>query len=207
MQPVSSEVESVSSLNEPIAEMDREAPTEALPPQPEPEEPAAEVESATSDPVADALARFDARLAEAQRLLERQTEIAASLHAENQRLRAGELRQAQGALVVSVLRVFDDIGQMASTASVPESGRDLGLAAEALADALARNGIERTPIEPGAAFNPQVHRIARVESTDDPAGDRTVAQEVRPGFAWADGTVIRFPEVAVLRHVPAPSNA
>jgi molecular chaperone GrpE (heat shock protein) len=196
MQPVSSEDSTVTSPEETIVPAAEETPTldVAEPPVTPPEAP---------DPVVEALARIEDRLAESRRLIERQAEIAANLHAENQRLRAGELRQAQSALIVSVLRVFDDIGQMALTAKLPESREDLGMAAEALADALARNGIERANVEIGAAFDARAHKIAAIEETTDAAADRTVARVVRLGFAWADGTVIRIPDVAVLRHTPA----
>jgi molecular chaperone GrpE (heat shock protein) len=103
--------------------------------------------------------------------------------------------------------VYDDMARMAETAKVPESRDDLGLAAEALADALARNGIERIDVEPDTAFDARAHKIAAVEPTTDAAADRTVAGVVRPGFAWADGTVVRVPEVTVRRHTPAPQSA
>src|SRR5438067_1478038 len=45
--------------------------------------------------IAAALSRIEAQLGESQRLLDRQAEISAKLHAENQVLRAGELRKAQ----------------------------------------------------------------------------------------------------------------
>lgn len=176
-------------------------------PEPEPE-PEPEVALAPEpDPVALALAALEQRVTEHQRLLERQTEVASNLHAENQRLRAGELRQAQSALVTSVLRVLDDVAQMAQTAKSPESGQDLALVAEALTDALERNGIVATPVEPGAPFDARAHRIAFVEPTPEATADRTVARVVRPGFSWADGSVVRLADVAVYRHTPVSQPA
>src|SRR4051794_12917601 len=151
-----------------------------------------------------ALRALTETLAEHQRLIGRQADIAANLHAENQRLRAGELRQAQAALVTSVLRVLDDVTQMAQIAKSPESRGDLALVADALTDALERNGVLAGAVEPGTAFDARAHRIALVEATPDPAADRTVARVVRPGFSWADGSVIRLTDVAVFRHTPDP---
>jgi molecular chaperone GrpE (heat shock protein) len=170
---------------------------------PAPPEPDGEPQAAPEpDGIALALNALTAQLAEHQRLIERQAEVAANLHAENQRLRGGELRQAQSALVTSILRVLDDATQMAQTAKVPESREDLALVAEALTDALERNGVLAGAVEPGAPFDARAHRIALVEATPDPAADRTVARVVRPGFSWADGSVIRLTDVAVFRHTP-----
>jgi|GEM_PF-3216581 molecular chaperone GrpE (heat shock protein) len=200
-EPVIDELEADGIIAvEPLAPTPETPPVPGIEP-PSSAEPEPEPQS-EPDPVESALHALEARLAEHQRLIERQTEVAANLHAENQRLRAGELRQAQAALVASVLRVLDDVAQMAQTAKVPESQTDLGLVADALMDALARNGIVQTVIEHGAPFDARAHRIAVVEPTADAAADRTVARVVRPGFTWADGGVIRLAEVAVFRHSP-----
>lgn len=168
-------------------------------PEPEPEpEPLA--------PVLEAIAELRAQSAESQRLLERQIEIASRLHAENQTLRAGELRQAQQGLVASVLRVFDDLRHMAATAADPTGQRDLALAADALSDALERNGVGVSPIEVGEVFDPKRHKIASVRSTADADANRTVSEVTRPGFAWSDGTVVRVAEVVVFKHDPAASS-
>lgn len=158
------------------------------------------------EPLAEALDELRRQLAEHQRLLDRQIEVAANLHSENQALRAGEVRQAQQGLVSSVLRVFDDLRHMAATASDPAGQRDLGLAADALADALERNGVEVRGVSPGEAFDPKVHKIASVRSTPDPEANRTVAEVVRPGFAWTDGAIVRVAEVVVFKHDAAAAD-
>lgn len=178
--------DSAASVPVPVAE-----------PEPEPEPLA---------PVLDAIAELRAHSAESQRLLERQIEIASRLHAENQTLRAGELRQAQQGLVASVLRVFDDLRHMAATAADAAGQRDLALAADALADALERNGVGVSPIEVGEVFDPKRHKIASVRSTADADANRTVSEVTRPGFAWSDGTVVRVAEVVVFKHDPAASS-
>jgi molecular chaperone GrpE (heat shock protein) len=105
-----------------------DAVAEAQVPEPEPE----------PEPHLELLARFEDRLAESQRLLGRQTEIAASLHEENQRLKVGELRRALAPLVRDVLRVQDDVTAMLDTHADADAGaaRDLDLVRGALLDAL-----------------------------------------------------------------------
>ncbi len=165
-----------------------------------------DVEPEPLAPVLEAIAELRAQSAESQRLLERQIEIASRLHAENQTLRAGELRQAQQGLVASVLRVFDDLRHMAATAADPAGQRDLTLAADALSDALERNGVGVSSIEVGEVFDPKRHKIASVRSTADADANRTVSEVTRPGFAWSDGTVVRVAEVVVFKHDPAASS-
>jgi hypothetical protein len=172
--------------------------------------PTASHEDASDPPaaIAEALGRIEDKLAESHRLIDRQAEIAAKLHAENQVLRGGELRRAQGALVVSVLRVFDDVTQMAATTQDPAGRNDLAIVAEALADALARNGVDALTVDVGEAFEARKHKIAAIEPTADPAADRTIARVVRVGFAWSDGEPIRVSDVAVFKYTqPQPEPA
>lgn len=188
---------------EPVAEepVVLEEPALAAEPTPEPE----------PSEVMAALGRIEERLAESQRLIDRQAEIAAKLHAENQVLRTGELRKAQEALVLSVLRVFDDVSRMAATTEDPAGRADLGIVADAIADALARNGVEALVVEPGEPFEARRHKIASIEPTADAAADRTVAHVVRPGFGWSDGDPVRVSDVAVFKYTapvaPEPSAA
>jgi len=154
--------------------------------------------------LADVLAgldRIESGLGEYDRLLTRQTEVTSRLHSENQDLKKGELRQAQSSLVIGVIRVIDDIARMAETAE--EATRsDLSLIGESLADALAGHGVERVHVDVGGAFEGKIHKIAQVQPTADEGLNRTVAAVTRPGFAWADGTVIRVADVVVYKFVP-----
>lgn len=164
-----------------------------------------QVEPSTVE-IAESIKQIQEQLLEGQRLLARQTEIAGNLHAENQTLRGGELRTAQSALVTSVLRVYDDVLQMAQTAQEPAARKDLEMVAEALADALARNGVDSLPVEPGDPFDSKVHKIAAVEPTDEALADRTVARLVRAGFGWIDGTLVRASEVVVFKLQDPPAE-
>lgn len=143
------------------------------------------------------LDRLDLRLAESQRLLARQTELTQKLHAENQSLRAGELRSAQMPLVRDLLRLSDDLERMLGVAT--ESVEDLTVVRDSLLDILGRNGIQRFEAEHGEPFDPRVHSAAGAAPTDDEQLDRTVAEVVRPGFRWDSGEVIRVVEVRAYR--------
>lgn len=144
-----------------------------------------------------ALERFDTRLAEAQRLLARQTELTEKLHAENQSLRAGELRNAQMPLVRDLIRLCDDLERMRAVAT--DSADDLAMVQESLLDILRRNGVQRLEPEQGERFDPRAHSAAGAEPTADEQLDRTVAEVVRPGFRWESGEVIRVVEVRAYR--------
>lgn len=139
-----------------------------------------------------------ARLEESQRLLDRQSDLVDRLHAENQGLRAGELRSAQLPLVRDLLRLYDDVGRMRGAAG--EDGDDLRLVQDSLVDTLARNGIEMFGPEQGEPFDSRLHSAAGVEKTEDESLDRTVAEVMRQGCRWDSGDVIRVVEVRAYRH-------
>lgn len=155
-----------------------------------------------SDRVVAVLERLEDRLDESQRLLARQTDIATSLHAENQRLKAGELRSAQLPLVRDLMRVQDVLEQVLEAAVESTAADDLRIARDAILEALARNGIEPTRGESGDPLDPRMHRVIGVEPVDDPAADRTIAEVVKTGFSWEDATTIRAADVRVYKHAP-----
>jgi len=172
-------------------------------------------DDAARDRLLKAIARFDDRLEESQRLLARQSEIATSLHAENQRLREGELTRAQLPLVRDIIRVQDDLRVMhdvpdesIAAADLDAVRRHLQIARESLVDALARNGIEEMDVEVAAPLDPRRHKVVKVTPTDEQAADRTVAEVLKSGFAWDDGTPIRAADVRVFKYsAPAPPDA
>lgn len=157
--------------------------------------------------VIETLGRIEGKVAESQRLLDRQSEVSSRLHAENQVLRAGELRKAQLPLVLNILRVYDDVTRMAETAADSSSGGDLQLAAEAMTDALERSGVERLMIAPGEPFDAKRHKVTAIDPATDPEAERTVSRVVRTGFAWSDGELVRVSEVAVFKYTPPAQQA
>lgn len=163
----------------------------------EPEGPERGAEEEFRDNVEAALGRLDSKLAESQRLLDRQTELTERLHAENQSLRAGELREAQLPFVRDLIRLCDDLERMLAVAS--ESAADLTMVRESLIDVLARNGVQRFGPEQGEPFDPQLHTAAGTDPTDREELDRAVAEVVRGGYRWDSGEVIRAAEVRAYR--------
>lgn len=166
-----------------------------------PEEPEPSPPPAPDDGLDETLRRFDDRLEEAQRLLARQADLGERLHAENQRLRQGELRTAQLPLVRDVLRLHDDVARMADATS-GDAQRDLAIVRESLVDALQRNGVVDCSPQPGSPFDSARHSAVGVVTTSDPAQDRAIVETVRPGFAWDDGQLIRVAQVRVAKHQP-----
>ena len=195
MRDLSSELE--PALPEQVTEIEQDEGEEELEEAPSPNggEPAGDGPDSSLTTVLETL---DSRLAEAQRLLARQSEMTERLHTENQGLRAGELRGAQLPLVRDLMRLCDDVERMRAVAG--ESEGDLALVEKGLLDILARNGIEKFEVEQGEAFDPQLHAAAGVDRTEDEQLDRTVAEVVRRGFRWDSGEVIRVAEVRAYRY-------
>ena len=179
-QPVEPEDAEPAAAGEPVLEEENGAS----------EEPAGEETESVLD-------RLDTRLEEAQRLLARQTDLTQKLHAENQGLRAGELRSAQMPLVRDLIRLSDDLERMRAVAT--ESADDLTVLHESLLDVLARNGVEAFEAERGESFDSRAHSVAGLEATEDEQLDKTVAEVVRRGFRWSSGEVIRVVEVRAYR--------
>jgi molecular chaperone GrpE (heat shock protein) len=152
------------------------------------------------------LSDLNERFEESQRLLSRQVELVDRLHAENQRLRSGELRGAISPLIRDLLRLHDDIGRLRDLAT-EESQRDLQVARVSLLDALARSGV--VGFEPAATdrFDPKLHSVVGILAADGPDGDRTIAEVVRIGFRWEDGQIVRPCEVKVFKHRAAESDS
>lgn len=162
------------------------------------------------DPVGATLVRIERRLDEVARLGERHAEHVGLLHAENQRLRSGELATVVGPLLRDAIRVHDDILRLESSCA-PEAALDLGLVRDLLIGMLDRWGLRPFQPEIGDAFDTTEHNgIARVD-TPDPLGG-TVAAVRRCGFRAEDGRVWRPADIEVYRQVdrdadePAPDQ-
>jgi molecular chaperone GrpE len=151
-----------------------------------------------ADEQGDVLARLEARLEEAQRLQARQSDLVDRLHAENQELRAGELRNTQLPLIRDLLRLHDDIGRIRKAAG--EGDTDLRMVQDSLLDTLSRNGVEPFVPGQGESFDSRLHAAAGVVPTEDESLDRAVEEVVRRGFRWDSGEVIRVAEVRAYRY-------
>jgi molecular chaperone GrpE (heat shock protein) len=169
------------------------------------EEHPAESEATAPPLVEQVVADFGSRLEEAQRLLARQSDLVDRLHAENQELRAGELRNAQLPLIRDLVRLHDDVERMRGASG--QADHDLRVVQESLLDVLARNGVVPYAPDQGEEFDPRLHAVAGTEPTTDGSLDRSVVGTVRKGFRWDSGDVVRVAEVRAYRHrKPGPDE-
>lgn len=158
---------------------------------------------AREETVAAGNARILRSLDEMVRLTRRADEHVAELHAENQRLRAGELASVTRPMIQDVVRLHDEVAQLAS-ASHPAARDDLQLVGSRLLDTLARWGLSPFAPEVGDVLDTSRHHgVGRVPSADGEPG--TVATVRRPGFAHDDGRTFRPAEVEVFVAPPEPA--
>ena len=151
------------------------------------------------------LARLEDRLDEALRLARRRDELIDKLHSENQRLRQGELHTAMLPLLRDLMRLHDDLERIVE---VDPAAHDTVLIRDALADALARNGITRFVPGESEPFDSAQHAAVGSEPVDDPQRDRTICAVRRAGFRRDDGSIVRVADVAVRRYrSAAPSDS
>jgi molecular chaperone GrpE (heat shock protein) len=162
-------------------------------------------------PLREALARFGAlegNVAELTRLQRHQVDVIDRLHAENQRLRQGELLAATLPLMRDLIRLHDDLGRMVESCSDegPGTARDLAIVRTVLEEALQRNGLTRFDPPVGGNFDTSVNTAVAVTPTNDASLDRTIAAVRRSGFRREDGSVVRAAEVVVHRfEAPTPT--
>lgn len=147
-----------------------------------------------ADQLAQQFSRIERRLEELARLGDRNADHVGALHAENQRLRSGEMQQVMSPLIRDVIRVYDDTVRLADNGS-PGSD-DLFLVSELLIGALGRWGVERLVPSIGDTFTTTIHSgVGRVASVDGVPS--TVAAVRRCGFVTTDGRTLRTAEVEV----------
>lgn len=143
-------------------------------------------------------------MAELRRLRANDVDIIDRLHADNTKLRAGELTTAMAPLLQGLVRLHDNMTSIA--------GGDANSVAGMLRTQLVQllevaAGVSVYDPQPGEKFDPTRHTgVARVP-TGDAAADGTVARRLRPGFARADGSILRVAEVEVLRYTAPASTS
>lgn len=152
------------------------------------------------DAVLLAVERLSVRVEEMSRLSQRHVEHIDRLHAENQQLRAGELRQAISPLLRALVRHHDNLAKLAEAAGDDGPEADsLRIVRSGLLNVLSMAGVEAYEVAPRERFDPTRHQGVSRAETDDPDLDGTVAQMRRCGFVAEDGRVIRPAEVDVYR--------
>lgn len=153
--------------------------------------------------VRDALAGLAARLDREHERAAHREAVIDRLHEENQRLRRGELQAMLEPVRAALYRLHDqarrESRRLAGLADPPDPKQTallLEAMADDVADALARLGVERFTVEPGAPYDASRHRPVAVTPVDDPLRDGTVTAVQSDGFAQS-GKVLRKAEVSV----------
>lgn len=147
--------------------------------------------------LAEALRDAQQQARELAAVARRQTEIADELHAENRRLRDGEIREAVAPIVRGLARLSDEIAQIRG-GSDPTTA-DLVHIDQRVTELLHDAGVTVLRPAPGDAFDVHVHTAAGSVPTEDPLEDGTVVGVRKPGLIRDDGRLVRPAEVLVYR--------
>ncbi|MEO3825180.1 nucleotide exchange factor GrpE [Actinomadura sp. B10D3] len=157
--------------------------------------------------VREALAGLAARLDREHERAAHREAVIDRLHAENQRLRRGELEAMLEPVRSALYRLHDQARRESERLSAPEQAEPpdprqtallLAAVADDVADALARLGVDRFTVEPGAPYDASRHRPVAVTPVDDPLRDGTVTGVGADGFEQG-GKVLRKAAVSVGR--------
>jgi molecular chaperone GrpE (heat shock protein) len=171
-----------------------------------PEEPAVlELRTQVAE-LTQSLAATQRRADELATVARKQTEMADELHADNRRLRGGEIREAVAPLVRGLARLADDLSRMRATATA--AAEDLAYLDGQVAELLHDAGVLKVRAQIGEPFDPQCHQATGSATTADSALNRTIAEVRRAGLRRDDGRMLRPVDVVVFRYVaPAPPAA
>jgi molecular chaperone GrpE (heat shock protein) len=164
--------------------------------------------------VRDALAGLAARLDREHERAAHREAVIDRLHEENQRLRRGELQGMLEPVRAALYRLHDQARRESDRLRAPDlteapdprrTAALLAAVADEVADALARLGVERFTVEPGAPYDASRHRPVAVTPVDDPVADGTVTAVQSDGFEQS-GKVLRKAAVSVGR-LAEPASA
>jgi molecular chaperone GrpE (heat shock protein) len=131
--------------------------------------------------------------------------MADELHADNRRLRTGEIREAVAPLVRGMARLADDLSRMRATAG--GASEDLAYLAGQVEELLHDAGVFALRAAIGEPFDPQCHQATGSATTADSARHRTIAEVRRSGLRRDDGRMLRPVDVVVFRYVAPPPPA
>jgi molecular chaperone GrpE (heat shock protein) len=157
--------------------------------------------------IRDALAGLAARLDREHERAAHREAVIDRLHEENQRLRRGELQAMLEPVRAALYRLHDQARRESDRLRAPDAAEPpdprqtallLAAVADDVADALARLGVERFTVEPGAPYDASRHRPVAVTAVDDPLRDGTVTGVRSDGFEQS-GKVLRKAAVSVGR--------
>jgi len=207
--PIESNTAQSAALNNPLDAPELALSGDVLPPQPatgEPDVVDAIVERLRDhvDELTKKLESADRRADEVAAIVRHQREMVGELHNENSTLRKGEIREAIAPLIRGLVRLSDDLTRMQTGEDEPSA--DLTFLHARVAELLHDCGILPECPEPGASFDPRMHRCTGSATTDDMSADRTIAELRRTGLRRDDGHMLRPADVVVYRYV-APVSA
>ncbi|WP_235433280.1 nucleotide exchange factor GrpE [Protofrankia coriariae] len=136
------------------------------------------------------------RVEELARLRRHDADLVDRLHAENTRLRAGELTEAMSPLLRGLMRLHD---QMTSLGA--DDGQSVAGILRTQLLQIMDVAVDVRPYTAvvGMPFDPARHVGVRRIGTDDAKRDRTIARTVKPGFVRGESIVVRPAEVEVFR--------
>ncbi|WP_239335209.1 nucleotide exchange factor GrpE [Frankia sp. CiP3] len=136
------------------------------------------------------------RVEELARLRRHDADLVDRLHAENTRLRAGELAEAMAPLLRGLMRLHDQMTSLGADDGQSVAGilrKQLLQVMDLAADVRPYTAVVGMP------FDPARHTGMRRVGVDDPSRDRTIARTLKPGFVRGESTVVRPAEVEVFR--------
>jgi molecular chaperone GrpE (heat shock protein) len=143
-------------------------------------------------------------LEELRRLRTRDADLLDKLHSENTKLREGELAKALAPLLSGLLRLHDQMVQLAGDNKTSDAAL---LRTQLLQILDTAAGVRSYAPKPGEPFDSDRHLgVGRVR-TADKAADGTVVRTVRLGFGRDDGSTVRVAEVEVGLYDPAAATS
>ena len=143
------------------------------------------------------LTSLGVRVDELARLRTRDTDLIARLHDDVTKLRTGEISAALNPVVNGMIKLHD---QMVSLGALNDPDSPVGMLHTQLLQILELTCAVK-PFTPAAGerFDASRHTGARRIPTTDRAADGTIAGTIKPGFARADGSIVRVADVEVHR--------
>jgi molecular chaperone GrpE (heat shock protein) len=145
---------------------------------------------------AKAVEELGRRVEELARLRRHDADLVDRLHAENSRLRQGELTEALAPLLRGLIRIHDQMTSLGAE----EANSVAGILKSQLLQVLDLTvDVRPFDVQPGEPFDPACHVGVRSVPTDDPELDRTTVRTVKSGFIRGDFAVVRPAETEVYR--------
>jgi molecular chaperone GrpE (heat shock protein) len=197
--PAPGEVQTAAIEPEPEGAADVE-PLPETEPEPEPEP-----DMGLLGAISDRVAAMAGSVAELAALEQRHADLIERLHADNTRLRDGELVTALKPLFLDLARLYDDVDDMVERGG--EAFARVGIVRDLVADLLERHGVTRLAPDAGSPFESGKHTAVGVVATEDASLNGLVASVRRIGFLRDGVHVVRPAQVYVNRSTPGVTPA